>query len=181
MSDEVLIADGRTHRNLELKAKYPNMGTAATVVERLGAEIGGLLTQTDTYFDVPRGRLKLREIEGRGSELIGYRRPSDTAERWSDFRVAPVTRPDAMKAVLTDSLGVASVVKKRRRLFLWNNCRIHLDEVDTLGAFIEFEVLSAGDDNDDVARMTELRREFGIPDRDIITGSYIDLIQASAA
>ena len=33
------------------------------------------------------------------------------------------------------------VVEKKRRLFLYKNSRIHLDEVRGLGTFIEFEVL----------------------------------------
>ena len=60
----------------------------------LGAELWGDLRQTDTYFNVPSGRLKLRETAGLQAELIAYERDEDAADRTSDYQIArTTTRP----------------------------------------------------------------------------------------
>ena len=60
---------------------------------------------------------------------------------------APVAAPDELAEALDAALGTVVVVSKRRRLFLWEGVRIHLDEVDGLGSFVEFEAVlpDAGD------------------------------------
>jgi predicted adenylyl cyclase CyaB len=168
--------DGNLRRNLELKARAPEPSRVATALQRLAAQESGLLIQTDTYFHAPHGRLKLREIAGCPSQLIAYDRPEDQAQRMSAFRITEVTDPEGLKAVLTDALGLRGVVSKRRRLYLWQDCRIHLDEVEGLGSFLEFEVLSEGDSCSDWDRMEALMTTFGLTDADAIRASYSDLL-----
>jgi adenylate cyclase class IV len=182
------VTDDQPCRNLELKARYRDLERARRAALSLGAEDGGVLRQRDTYFRAPAGRLKLREIEtvqeGSASsassaraELIFYRRDESGAERWSNYRITPVSDPAGMKALLADALGLRGVVAKRREVFLRRGCRIHLDTVETLGRFIEFEVISVGDAEDDRARMETLRTAFGIEPPDMIPGSYADLLE----
>ena len=184
-------ADGRAHRNLELKARCPDLAAAHRAARRLGAADGGVLQQRDTYFRVPvgpslagsaglslagsAGRLKLREM-GERAELIFYSRDESGADRWSDYRVAPVSDPAALSTLLGAALGVRGVVAKRRHLYLWRNCRIHLDDVDSLGTFLEFEVLSRGDQEDDRARLSALMASFAIAPGATIPVSYADLL-----
>jgi adenylate cyclase, class 2 len=47
-----------------------------------------------------------------------------------------------LRAALSSALGIKVVVAKKRSLFLWNEVRIHLDEVKGLGNFIEFEAVA---------------------------------------
>lgn len=42
--------------------------------------------------------------------------------------------------ILSESMGVVGVVKKIRQLFIVGQTRIHIDQVDGLGNFIELEV-----------------------------------------
>ena len=65
--------------NHELKATDPDPAVTAARVAALGASDQGVLVQRDTYFASRHGRLKLREQDGSGAELIAYRR-SDSAE-----------------------------------------------------------------------------------------------------
>jgi predicted adenylyl cyclase CyaB len=86
-----------------------------------------------------------------------------------------------LKTALSAALGVKVVVVKERRLFLWEgNVRIHLDQVDGLGSFIEFEAIaSAGSDlSREEAQVKRLRQAFEIGDADVIGGSYCDLALA---
>ncbi|HYH62056.1 MAG TPA: hypothetical protein VD766_09340, partial [Solirubrobacterales bacterium] len=77
-----------------------------------------------------------------------------------------------------------AVVRKARQLFLFEGVRIHLDRVDDLGSFIEFEGVATPEDPD-LARfealLADLRHSLSIRDTDLIGGSYCDLVLASAA
>jgi predicted adenylyl cyclase CyaB len=164
--------------NLELKARYPSPRKAHASARALaGAERRGLLIQQDTYFRVPRGRLKLREAEGAGAELIYYERNEESAERWSRFTREPVTEPAGLARVLTDAFGVLAVVRKRRELYIYRDARIHIDDVEGLGTFVEFEV-TGGETPASIATMSELRSAFDIGDDAVIKVSYSDMILA---
>lgn len=170
------VADGASRKNLELKARVSDAQDAERRARQLGAADAGVLRQVDTYFDAPKGRLKLREINGIEAQLIGYDRPEDQAQRYSQFRVVAVSDPAGMKALLSESMGLRGTVAKRRHLYLWNDCRIHLDQVEGLGAFLEFEVLSRGDACSDWDRMEALLLHFSLADQDAIRASYSDLL-----
>lgn len=45
-----------------------------------------------------------------------------------------------IQAVLSDALGVKGEVRKERRLFMIGQTRVHLDQVEGLGHFMELEV-----------------------------------------
>jgi predicted adenylyl cyclase CyaB len=150
----------------------------------LGAEDRGVLLQEDTYFDVPRGRLKLRRERGALAHLIAYERPNDSGQKESRYRIVEVEDDLELEAALASALGIKTVVRKARQLFLFKGVRIHLDRVDDLGSFIEFEGVATPEDPD-LARfealLADLRHRLGIQDADLIGGSYCDLVLASAA
>jgi homotetrameric cytidine deaminase len=158
-------------RNLEIKARDADPRRTLEAALALGAEDQGELTQRDTYFGGARGRLKLREQTPGEPELIQYRRPDEEGPRTSEFRLVPVAEAEALKHALDAALGTAVVVEKRRRLLLWEGVRIHLDDVDGLGAYVELEAPEDGDQEAKVERLTEALR-IGEP----IAGSYSDLL-----
>jgi homotetrameric cytidine deaminase len=165
--------------NVELKARDPDPGATAARCAALGAEDRGVLHQRDTYFDGRHGRLKLRESEPGDDELIAYRRPDATEPERSSYVRAPAPDPPALREALQAALGTTVVVAKRRRLFLWQNVRIHLDEVDGLGSFIELEALVAADGSDLQQahdKVAHLRAELAIADGALIAAGYSDLL-----
>jgi len=121
-----------------------------TKARALGFDLWGDLRQTDTYFATPRGRLKLRETAGFQAELIFYERDEHGTDRASDYEVAHSNEPDALRGLLAASLGVLATVRKRRTLLVLDGTRMHLDNVEGLGAFMEIEV--PVQDGDDPAR-----------------------------
>jgi homotetrameric cytidine deaminase len=160
-------------RNLEIKARDAEPRRSLDAALALGAEDGGELTQRDTYFGGARGRLKLREQTPGEPELIQYRRPDESGPHVSEFRNVPVAATDALKEALDAALGTLVVVDKRRRLLLWEGVRIHLDDVDGLGSFVELEAPADGGEQAKVAR---LRQALEISDDDLVAGSYSDLL-----
>ena len=163
-------------RNIELKARCDDLGRAAAAAERLGAARIGLLRQLDTYFSVPHGRLKLRETDDR-AELIAYQRSDQASTRDSRYFVIPVPMPQEMKAALAATLGVRGEVRKSRELWMWHNVRIHLDTVERLGRFIEFEavITDPSQEADLLDHLAQLTEALAIRDADRIAGSYSDL------
>ena len=166
--------------NLELKARCRNLDAAREAAIRLGARPVGVLIQEDTYFPASAGRLKLRLIQGESAELIFYERPNDPAVRASRYLRVPVPDPVSLKAALAAALGVSSVVRKHRHLLRWQNVRIHLDLVEDLGSFVEFEAVLSDDEHEDASRrrLEQLTEALKIPPDDRLAGSYGELISS---
>jgi homotetrameric cytidine deaminase len=163
-------------RNVEIKARDPDPATTLERALALGASDEGVLVQRDTYFGGARGRLKLREQEPGGAQLIAYARPDSDKARTSSYRLADVGDPAAVREALDAALGTRVVVAKRRHLLLWEGVRIHLDAVEGLGSFVELEGVAAPES--DLAREHELvarvRDELGLGEP--VPGSYSDLL-----
>lgn len=125
--------------NVEYKAELRDMAMARAACRAVGASHIITLEQTDTYFRVPSGRLKRRECVGEPTEWIFYDRKDEARPRLSCFTIYG-------DAQARERFGVAPlpelvVVRKTRDLYLLDNVRIHLDEVEDLGRFLEFEAL----------------------------------------
>ena len=132
------------------------------------------LSQRDTYFHVPHGRLRLRTINGTSAELIQYDRPDTRGDRWSTYTRVPVADPGVLEDALTRALGVRGVVEKVRGVYLYKSARIHIDELEGQGSFLEFEVVETAPE--EASRlMVELRRAFSVREEAIIAGSYADM------
>ena len=168
-------------RNVEMKARIADMEATRRCVASAADRGPELLAQTDTFFAVPSGRLKLREFSDRPAELIYYRRPDMPGP--SESQWAKVTVPDAaaLRELLATALGVRGQVVKRRTLFWVGRTRVHLDEVRDLGDFLELEVVLAdgeaiGAGSEDAHRLLRL---FGIPDDALVPEAYVDLLAAA--
>jgi predicted adenylyl cyclase CyaB len=165
--------------NLEMKARIPGVEGAVRAAQSLGACFSGELHQTDTYFRVGHGRLKLREMSPPvRAELIAYTR-QETAqeERLSHFQVYPVQDPVQVKQLLGDTLGISAVVDKKRMVYMHGQTRIHIDTVSGLGCFLEFECpILESHREEAVSTLRSLLSHFGVVEEDIIMGSYSDLL-----
>jgi homotetrameric cytidine deaminase len=163
-------------RNIELKARDAQPARTLELALALGAEDRGEIAQRDAYFAGARGRLKLREQEPGDDELIQYRRADVDGARESDYRRVPVADAPALREALDAALGTLVVVEKRRRLLLHENVRIHLDEVDRLGSFVELEgVLAPGADSGaERERVERLQAQLEIGELE--ARSYSDLL-----
>jgi cytidine deaminase len=165
--------------NVELKARHADLKAAAARCVELGAADEGVLQQRDTFFAARRGRMKLREIDGAVSELLVYERSDDPEPAESSYQRVQVPDPAELGDALEAALGPPLVVvSKRRRLFLLEGVRIHLDQVDGLGTFIEFEGVlpDAGDLGTARTKVARLRGELGVQDADLVSVGYADLL-----
>lgn len=182
--------------NLEFKARLRNAAAIHEVLARYDIPLAATLRQTDTYFQVPNGRLKLREIEGEQAQLIFYTRPDQAEVKRSDYFIAPVSSAAELREVLGAACGFRAVVKKIRELYLLPRklgnaagarsrapSRLHLDTVEGLGKFLEIEViLPEGEPPQDAEQEAKSwLQEFGIAPADLRAGSYADLVDSRPA
>lgn len=166
-------------RNIEIKARSIASEQQARIAVALADSPSELMEQTDTFFHVPYGRLKLRECGDGTGELIQYARADSAGPKPSVYVRTPIPEPQSLKDALAAALGVRAVVEKRRTLFLVGQTRIHLDEVVGLGRFIELEVvLRPGQSEEEgIAVAERLMSELGIRQVDLVAGAYVDLLE----
>ncbi len=164
--------------NIEIKARVADPAHTRTLAERLAQAPPVVLHQQDTFFPCANGRLKLRQLSEAHGELIAYQRADVSGTKQSDYLIYPTTSPAVLRATLASALGLGVVVTKTRRLFLVGQTRIHLDEVENLGSFLELEVVLA--DGQDPAEGHGIAREImaalEVSDADLLDCAYADLL-----
>jgi predicted adenylyl cyclase CyaB len=164
--------------NIEIKAKCPDIEKIRNILNAIEARFVGKDHQIDTYFKVDNGRLKLREgnIE---NALIHYNRPNQAGPKKSEVLLYKSTPDASLKEILKTALGVLTIIDKQRSIFFIENVKFHLDEVKTLGTFIEIEAI----DNDGSRSEKQLEAQcqqyielFEIRKEDLLENSYSDLV-----
>jgi predicted adenylyl cyclase CyaB len=168
-------------QNFEFKARVKDLNMLEQKLLKLKPEFRGEDNQTDTYFDVKYGRLKLREgnIE---KALIYYERSDSATARPSDIILFRDVAEGSLKEMLVKSLGIRAIVIKKRRIYYIGNVKFHFDVVAGLGTFVEVEALDENGKHD----INELEQQcrgflsyFGLPESDLESKSYSDMILES--
>ncbi len=166
------------NRNVEIKARISRFGSIIEQISEMADEGPSVIDQEDTFFRTPRGRLKLRKFSGSSGELIYYERPDSIQPIASCYVISSSSAPDSLRNALAHALGVRGVLRKRRLLYLLGQSRIHLDEVEGLGKFIEIEVvLKSGQSTEEGVRIArDLMATLGIDESSLVDKAYIDLL-----
>lgn len=169
-------------RNVEIKARLEGPELLQQVLVRAAALAAGpasRFTQHDSFYPAAHGRLKLRRFADGSAELIHYHRADSPGARLSDYVRVPI--PAASTAALHEALlrahGPAGEVLKQRTLLLLGQTRVHLDEVQGLGHFIELEVVLREEQTlaEGAAIAEALMAELGLADAPRLAGAYVDL------
>ena len=163
-------------QNIEIKARCADPRLIRDYLLSKHAIFKGADLQRDTYFNVPNGRLKLRQgkIE---NALIHYQRDDKKGPKSSLVTLYPVSESNLLRSALEKALGVKVIVEKIREIYFIENVKFHLDIVQKLGNFIEIEAIS------DAGKIPEYKlheqcnfyiSEFGIREEDLLHNSYSD-------
>jgi adenylate cyclase class IV len=165
-------------RNIEVKMRLG----AEDSIERLGTLLEGLpreeLQQEDTFFQVARGRLKLRAFDESSGELILYERANNEEPKISSYSIARTGDPIVLLHILSSVLPVVGVVRKKRIVFFKGQTRIHLDRVEDLGCFLELEVVLSDEQSEAEGRVIAegLLDELRLDRSQSVSEAYIDLL-----
>ncbi|XP_003747663.1 uncharacterized protein LOC100908749 [Galendromus occidentalis] len=174
--------------NIEIKSRLTDFAAFHALFEQLFASKVSdhkILQHCDTYFKCETGRLKLREIilnDESAAELIFYSRSNTAGPKLSDFVKYDCTGTSSqLKELLTQANGLRGVVNKTRHLYIVGQTRVHIDEVEGLGSFMELEVMMK--DGQPIEEGTAIAHEFmeklKLAPGSLIEGSYIDLLDPS--
>ena len=164
--------------NVEIKAIVNDPSFVRNYLVDHSAIFKGIDEQTDTYFNVHAGRLKLREgnIE---NNLIFYNRTNQAGPKSSNFNLVKIDDAKELKEVLERSCGIKMIVRKKREIYYIDNVKFHIDEVPGLGSFIEIEagnILADKTESELLDQCNYYLKEFGIKEDDLIAESYSDLL-----
>jgi predicted adenylyl cyclase CyaB len=164
-------------RNVEIKARVSDLATLTRRVEAIANEGPMFIDQEDTFFPIATGRLKLRKFSDSSGELIFYERPDGREPRECRYLRLETSTPDQLAGILARALGIRGVVRKRRTLYLAGQTRIHLDDVEGLGHYVELEVVLTSEQSSHEGEVAtrELMRNLGIDEKDLVDQAYIDL------
>lgn len=168
--------------NIEIKAVLKDRAGAEATAARLSDSGPQIIHQEDIFFKTDAARLKLRILGPNRGELIRYERDDVATTRLSRYSIARTTDPKVLLEILQKSLGIMGVVRKKRTLYMVSQTRIHLDEVEGLGDFLELEVvLRDGQNEEEGMRIADgLLAEFGVSEGDLVAEAYVDLLARSA-
>jgi predicted adenylyl cyclase CyaB len=165
-------------KNYEFKAKASDLDKLEQKLLGLNPIFKGEDHQIDTYFNVPSGRLKLREgnIE---NALIYYERPDIADAKQADILLYKPSPEKSLKDILAKVLGIKTIVDKTRRIYFIENVKFHFDMVENLGTFVEVEAIDETGDTG-LEKLKEQCNEyflfFGLEKSDLVDKSYSDLI-----
>jgi predicted adenylyl cyclase CyaB len=165
-------------RNIEIKARIDSTDAWVPKIAVLADEGPIDIAQDDTFFRCDAARLKLRAFSGGAGELIYYRRADEYGPKESFYLRSPTSAPDSLRECLTLAYGQIGRVRKHRKLFLVGRTRVHLDEVESLGHFLELEVVLADDEPAEagVREARGLMEKLDIEPRQLIDEAYVDLL-----
>lgn len=167
-------------KNIEIKFRVDDLKPIKRAAAELAKSDPEILKQEDIFFNVNVGRLKLRKQIDGSAELIAYHRSDSDVIRESSWQAYPTGDPDALQNALALTLGQGVTVFKHRTLYLIGNTRVHLDQVDELGQFVELEVVLSADDNPEngVEIANDLVQKLGLCNAEKIAVAYADLLAA---
>ena len=166
--------------NIEIKARVRDFKALRDRAEALSDTSCEMVSQEDTFFNTQKGRLKLRVLSPEQAWLVYYERPDVEGPRRSDYHLAESRDPENLKTALRLALGVRGVVRKTRYLYMAGQTRIHLDDVEGLGHFMELEVVmrEGQGDEEGQAIARDLMKKLGVREEDLLDLAYMDLIEA---
>lgn len=136
------------------------------------------MVQEDTFFNVPKGRLKVRVFENGWGELIHYEREDSSGPKESRYLTYPTNDPATLKEALSNALGVRAVIRKKRAVYYCGQTRIHFDQVEGLGMFVELEIVLKPGENvaHGVVIAETLMAKLQIEKDDLVPTAYVDLV-----
>lgn len=167
-------------QNFECKYELRDAELCRGVIARLGARHVATVRQTDTYFKVADGRLKRRESPGEPTEWIFYHRQDRIKPRLSHFTI--YSEAEALARFGSRPLPVWVIVEKTRELWMKDQVRLHLDDVERLGRFFEIEALVTPRQHVGVAHglVNDTVRALGPILGEPISLSYSDMLAAES-
>ena len=165
-------------KNIEIKAECKDLKKVENILKTLNADFLNRRFQRDMYFKTPKGKLKIRETDVESDSLIFYKRRKKLNPKKSFYFIYNTENSSELKEVLKEAFRINVIVEKLRKVYLFENVRIHLDNVKNLGNFIELEAVISKNDDEKKSRknIDFLMEKLCIKKEDLMKDSYSDML-----
>ena len=142
------------YKDFTIKAKVADFSSIENALQNLNPTFVGIDRQKDTYFKVPKGKLKLRQ--GTIENLITkYERVDvEGVEKTTVYQYDLNPTEEQISKIFREH-EVIGIIEKERKIYFLGNIKIHLDKTRGDKTFIEIEAIDA----DDSKSAEELRRQ----------------------
>ena len=170
---------------IEAKLKVDSLQEIADKLNALGAEFVQERMQTDYYFDDANTtltkadtclRLRRQRTGETESWLLTYKgaKEKDEFKKRQEIEIE-VTNADSVEKLLS-AIGYsrALVVEKKRQIWRLGPCSVALDELPSLGCFVEIE-------GPDGQTITDVQRKLGLAELSHLPRSYASLMAEKIA
>ncbi len=180
------ITEPNSHRRdemleVEVKSRI-DLSHAREVLEGIDAKFLETEEHFDVYYNAPHRdfaesdeALRIRSVND--SQVLTYKgkKLDDTTKSREEIQTN--VEAEAMIQIL-ERLGFkeTATVQKVRDVFKLGDITLCLDEVDSLGQFIEFEIISDADMEESKKRIFAMMEKFGLKPEDSIRKSYLELV-----
>ncbi len=169
-------------RNIEIKARVLDVDRLRSRALTLASGPPERLRQIDTFFTAGSwpGRLKVREFADGSGEIIAYNRSDRSGPKTSTYTRVSCKNAQTVVAILGRVLRRRGIVVKNREVIMIGRTRVHLDDVEGLGTFVELEVVLTPEEPIEAGEREarELMVALNISADHLTAGAYIDLLEA---
>ncbi len=167
------------NHNIEFKAFYDDREKAIDKCKKIGATLIRTHQQKDTYYDVKKGKMKLREDQEFGNQIIYYDRLANSIARSSHYNKVDITPlTNDLSDFFKEAFGIKAIIEKHRITYETEYALINIDNFPLIGNFIEVEVLmeKANSTEKGLQVSSELQNYLEIEPNSLVSFSYADLL-----
>jgi len=169
-------------RSLTFVAQCPDPEAFESAVFNLTDSLGYVSTEQCTYFNVIRGELKIKVAkpnQDKYGELIAYKRIETPIENvyLAEGSCTYIQDVDFLQSTLRVALTELGTLHAKRRVFVKDNIRINLDDLEDLGIYVEIDlgISSSQPTQDDLDLIRDIQKQLGLKDNQLLPHSYLEL------
>ena len=154
------------------------------ILKKMGAVKLGVERQSDIYFAAPHRdfaktdeALRIRSLDGQA--VLTYKGPKlDGVSKSREEFETPVDEAATIQILHALGFSEAGLVRKHREIFSAGDIIICLDSIESLGEFLEVEIVADNEKDLETSRakLFELLKQFGAGEKDSIRTSYLEMI-----
>jgi adenylate cyclase, class 2 len=163
------------YKDYTLKAKISSGKEVEKKLAQLNSRFVGIDLQTDTYFQVENGKLKLRE--GTIENLITHyeRTHQGEAEKTRVYRYDVNPTPAEIQKLRSTHQQIG-IIEKERKIYFIDHIKVHLDKLPNGEEFLELEAIDTQNrfSDDELKRhCLDIKEKLGIQEKDILQTGYL--------
>ncbi|AKD04571.1 hypothetical protein POKO110462_11310 [Pontibacter korlensis] len=162
------------YTSVSFKARLSDFAEAQTILLEQEVRFLDAAMQLETYYKVEQGKLKLIK-GGLENALVHYQQQKHQNMFFNEVLLYLKRPSSGLVETLYGSPQPVVELKKLRKTFVYDNLKVHLDQLETLGYFVEVEALDIDGSYglEHLLELCESRKELlQLEDEDLVQEDY---------